>query len=230
MANYALVNNTNTNTNDNMKYDVKDNEEDDDIDITSINGIIDFLYKLKNLIIHDLTNSYYFIIANKNYFTWITILYILLQFTSIDSLCKYKEKINQNAKKINNKYDLKGGAESAPATIPATNDGKNATSNGKNATSEGKPPDEGEGEGKPPDEGEDGGGAGAQGPKGPGFFSRGFSRFSEGTKKAFLKLAPGKKYGQYGKIGPVFGSLVNIFDKMKYIFYILAIILVFKIF
>ena len=162
--------------------------------------MIDFSKELTELIYTDLKNSYLFITENKNYIIWSIIAVILLQITSIDNLGKAFEKTcpshSSNHSNKSKQIIQKGGEGAIPNASPQ----KQQQVSGMMNTIMGKP---GESELQ-------------QNEKRLGFFQNLKAKFSAG----------GDWGGKYGLAGPVFGNFEKIWDNVKYVFYILFIILV----
>ena len=165
--------------------------------------MIDFSKQLTELIYTDLKNSYLFITENKNYIIWSIIAVILLQITSIDNLGKAFNKTcsssnpGNKSKSTSSRQIIQRGGEGA---IPNASQQTQQQVSGMMNTIMGKP---GESELQ-------------QNEKRLGFFQNLKAKFSAGGDWA----------GKYGLAGPVFSNFEKIWDNVKYVFYILFIILV----
>lgn len=154
---------------------------------------------LINLIYIDFQNSYQFIIQNKNFIIWSIILVILLQFTSITNLGSTFNKYCSHNKIIHNKTihntQLKIQKGGDQSGMPTAAQAQNSIA----SVVEGKP---GESELQKTD-------------RQLGFFQKLKTNFGAG----------GKYGGKYGIAGPVFSNFDKIIDSVRYIFYIIFVIL-----
>jgi len=160
--------------------------------------------KTLNLIYIDFQNSYQFIIQNKNFIIWSIILVILLQFTSITNLgSTFNKYCNHDKKSYSTSLKKqKGGEGSIPNAASGAQSGMPTAAQAQNSLASLLGGKSGESELQKTD-------------RQLGFFQKLKGNFGAG----------GKYGGKYGIAGPVFGNFDKIMDSVRYIFYILFIIL-----
>lgn len=154
------------------------------------NKLITYINKLYELIKNDIHNSYLFLLENKKYITYIIVMALLMQITSISHLriikCKYNYNIQKGGNEKSTITDLNSSKKLATPVLDMEMKEINNTREESKINQ-----------------------------KRISFFENIKNKFGKG----------GTSGGRYGMLGPVFGNMDRIFDSVKTVFYILAIIL-----
>ena len=166
-----------------------------------INELSEFWDELRDLLYQDYQNSTAFIEQNHKYITWSILAVILVQLTGISSFGKEFEKYCGGDKNIKSKNQSGGAAAAASIIASAAPAAAGAAASAAASGSGGSG-------------GSDNGELKANQQR-IGFFKNLKQRLSAG----------GDLGGKYGMAGPVFSNLSGIMDSVKYIFYIIFIIL-----
>jgi hypothetical protein len=172
-----------------------------DDEINSTDNSLTFIDKIIDGVRVDFTNSINFIYANYKYIIWIIILVILLQFTNINYIGRTFEKICSSSNKTNsNNTKLKKNIQQNGGADDNGSKRDEGVTGGKSVNN--MTPSELNSEIKQNDK---------------------RLNFLQDLKQKFSK--GGTIGGKYGIAGPIFGNLDKIFSTVRFIFFILLMIL-----